>query len=557
MTAAPSLWRADGKPGRRLPALSLALDLRSGEVSTARLRLPAGEWLSVREWVRLAAPNGETGVYRVRRTETDYAAGIQTAELEHGLAVLEDTLLPDEDIPLDGSAEEVLSGLLARQDEALWALGTVELGERITLEAGGDSILDGITRALAEYPDTRLALDQDALPWRLSVVKLAEKPEAEGRLDRNLAGAKVSYDAARIRTRAVSGNLPGGGLTGEAAARWGVICGALSIPDDAEEGSALASARLYLENRSEPAVSVTLEAADLSRLTGEAQDSFRLGEIMRLALPEYGAVVTQQITGLCYEDAFGRPDRVRVTLANRPESLFLNLRRVEARLRRAEGRGRRTGRRSRRNTAKLAQQEGVLTDARLTIDKLNAQIALTASREEVTDIRERMSRAGITVDGAAAEVKLLAAKEETDRLSGRVDAAESRITVNADAIGTKVSRDGVISSINQTAESIRISASKINLDGYVTVSDLAATISDLGYVDISQAAITQLTVSEYLRYDGHNAKWKSKEVVTGASGSALSNVAIADADNNVVSRVKLSYVKPGNLQTDTIYYLGY
>ena len=173
MTAAPSLWRADGKPGRRLPALSLALDLRSGEVSTARLRLPAGEGLSVREWVRLAAPNGETGVYRVRRTETDYAAGIQTAELEHGLAVLGDTLLPDEDITLDGSAEEVLSGLLARQDEVLWALGTVELGERITLEAGGDSILDGITRALAEYPDTRLALDQDALPWRLSVVKLA------------------------------------------------------------------------------------------------------------------------------------------------------------------------------------------------------------------------------------------------------------------------------------------------------------------------------------------------------------------------------------------------
>ena len=108
MTAAPSLWRADGKPGRRLPALSLALDLRSGEVSTARLRLPAGAGLSVREWVRLAAPNGETGVYRVCRTETDYAAGIQTAELEHGLAVLEDTLLPDEDITLDGSAEEVL-----------------------------------------------------------------------------------------------------------------------------------------------------------------------------------------------------------------------------------------------------------------------------------------------------------------------------------------------------------------------------------------------------------------------------------------------------------------
>lgn len=36
----------------------------------------------------------------------------------------------------------------------------------------------------------------------------------------------------------------------------------------------------------------------------------------------------------------------------------------------------------------------------------------------------------------------------------------------------KVNKNGVISSINQTAETIKIQASKINLEGYVTVTDL-------------------------------------------------------------------------------------
>ena len=51
---------------------------------------------------------------------------------------------------------------------------------------------------------------------------------------------------------------------------------------------------------------------------------------------------------------------------------------------------------------------------------------------------------------------------------------QSSISQNATAITTKVSKDGVISSINQSSESVTISAGKINLSGYVTVSSLGA-----------------------------------------------------------------------------------
>lgn len=50
-------------------------------------------------------------------------------------------------------------------------------------------------------------------------------------------------------------------------------------------------------------------------------------------------------------------------------------------------------------------------------------------------------------------------------INNRLGTAESKITQTANEISTKVSKKGLISAINQSAESVRISASKINLDG--------------------------------------------------------------------------------------------
>lgn len=50
---------------------------------------------------------------------------------------------------------------------------------------------------------------------------------------------------------------------------------------------------------------------------------------------------------------------------------------------------------------------------------------------------------------------------------------QSQIDINAGNISLKVSKGSVISEINQTAEKVKISASKIDLTGYVTVSDLS------------------------------------------------------------------------------------
>lgn len=118
------------------------------------------------------------------------------------------------------------------------------------------------------------------------------------------------------------------------------------------------------------------------------------------------------------------------------------------------------------------------SQAEIAIDGLNASILLKADLTVVSALTDRVSSAEISINGAKAEIALKASQETVNKLTGRVSAAESTLTVQAGQISTKVSQDGVISAINQTAESVTIKASKINLSGYVTTSQLNSSISN-------------------------------------------------------------------------------
>lgn len=71
----------------------------------------------------------------------------------------------------------------------------------------------------------------------------------------------------------------------------------------------------------------------------------------------------------------------------------------------------------------------------------------------------------------------------------RLDAAEASIKVNADAIELKVSKNGIVSAINQTSESIKIQASKISLEGLTTINNLFKVNTD-GSIEATNATIS-------------------------------------------------------------------
>lgn len=120
--------------------------------------------------------------------------------------------------------------------------------------------------------------------------------------------------------------------------------------------------------------------------------------------------------------------------------------------------------------------------------ELNAEeILLRATKTEVVELEEEtavlLNEVYIDLDAAKAQIELKASQTAVDNLGNEVDNMQATLTIQAKQISSKVEKNGVISAINQTAEEVKIAAARINLEGYVTASELQAT----------EALITNLT----------------------------------------------------------------
>ena len=143
------------------------------------------------------------------------------------------------------------------------------------------------------------------------------------------------------------------------------------------------------------------------------------------------------------------------------------------------------------------------------------------------------------LQGKTAELKV-----ELDELSSTyTDTAQnlqSQITQNASEISTKVSKNGVISAINQSAEAISISASKVNLNGYVTVNGLKTA----GQTVINGANITTGTISaSRIRggtFDGDKMTIKNLNADSITAGTI-------DARNVTINGINASNITSGQL----------
>lgn len=258
------------------------------------------------------------------------------------------------------------------------------------------------------------------------------------------------------------------------------------------------------------------------------------------------------------EPDYDRPENTTFTFGVKPKTLTEAVIRNEKETNNLSGKGRGGG----GGGGKSVKEE--LSDiyrwATITAEKEKSLISLNAGLIDRT--QQYMSAAGIDINGELAQVKVLATKETTDALTGRVSRAESSIKVNSDNIELKVSKDGVISAINQTAERIVIQASKINLNGYVTASQLEAEIAKIKITDSSYITTAGLSTQSLganyvdtntLAVGGTQAKWKSADVVT--------SVSLSKSYQTVPGGNGVDYVVIGGVSiskdTETIYYLGH
>lgn len=142
--------------------------------------------------------------------------------------------------------------------------------------------------------------------------------------------------------------------------------------------------------------------------------------------------------------------------------------------------------------AKYKELDGKISDNAASISLLPDSITSTVKKSYIDALDKRMTTAETNISQASDSISASVKKNYIDPLSTRVTntesnissateritAAEASIKLNAETIESKVSKGSVISTINQSAEKITISADKIDFDGSVTFSNTAQNASD-------------------------------------------------------------------------------
>lgn len=601
----PRLLNSSMSAKDRLHPTKTSIKRNLYSLHTASITLPPGEpAVKERDWIALFDRYGSAGIFRVSRMRTAYGRQNELS-LKHGFCVLEDDTVKSTDCKGSGTAVEVMRHLFSCAGVVnapqYWTLGSFAQTPVIEYEYSNVKLSDAVWDVIRKVPGYAFTFDQSHFPWVLGLIRLSDADACEGRFGRNLDSCVVELDDSSICTRAYLDDRDGY-TEADTVSVWGVASHTLTVPEGAEQADIDAYVSAYLNEHKNPRITISLSAADMSDATGETLDRFQLGTVCRACLPEYKTTVRERIVSLASPDVYGEPDHVEIAMANRVETASDMLAKLN------------------KSTSALASASTVTNRRIGGVSKKveNTDIELIRTQETLIDTRYRMSKAGIVIDGDAQFVKQFAYQENVDLLAGtveensaqilvmadqilqtvtrsefdalgnrvttaesellvqaeqisakvsqyefdalgnRVTTAESELTVQAGMIESKVSKNGVISSINQTAEEIKIQASRINLSGYVTVSELDAAVADINIAFGNTIATDTLEANSaligYMTYQDEYCTWKSKTVQTSIPNFTKATVTLANG--NSISVVTGWADAPSSYRS-TMYYLSH
>ncbi len=345
----------------------------------------------------------------------------------------------------------------------------------------------------------------------------------------------------------------------EAVALYGKIWRTQTWGYEDDPAKLLEKAREYLKTGI-ALETITLKAIDMHFVDGNVQP-IRLGDRVRILSNPHGldkVMVCSQI-----EIDLVNPEQTLYTFGEKPRTLTENVVKAEEEVAVLTGGG--------GGGSRSVQKEigDIIRWAKISADEAMARIDLNTG--EINRVDGTVKQAYIEINGLKAEILLCAKKTTVEELTGRVSQAEASISVNAEKIALKVSKDGIISSINQTAESIRIQASKINLDGYVTASTFNAEIAAInnifsGYSQAENLHVNGSLTAQTAQFTNvtlinRKCSWKEATLYRGGSVGINSTTSLTVFDYNDNPIGKVSGIPSGFVFTPssngTINYLGY
>jgi hypothetical protein len=540
----PRLLNADGSERARLHPVKLSATINKTPLSVSNMVVLAGNDIFVRDFVEIYKKDKSLGIFRVSSVGRE-SKGTQNINLSHGIVTLEDSVTPAE-TTVQGTLSAVVATLLGYQKgTARWVVGSVPNEGAYKLEVDRTNLLQAFCDLCKQARDYVFRYDQTTTPWKINVYPVASENLSECRISRNASSPRMTIDESDLCTRVVAPQLDNGYMDADTVGTWGIVERDLGVADDSDAAEVKKYAAEVLEARKNPAISVEIDAFELSDRTGDPIDRFEIGYRCRVAMAGIGTSVLETIESLYYYDLLSQPDVVTITLANKPRDVSKSLASLANQTSGLTSTVTKQGSRIRSNSnaiddnkqfiirdreiidlhTKTIEEQGlVLKEAEIQLG--DAKITLEAHQQTLTEQGKRLSSAEIRLDGAEANILL------------------------------KVSKDEVISSINLSPEAITIQAAKINLEGYVTATQLSTEIAAIKNSFSDMVSTKVLYAQSTFQYQGWTVGLSENKFVTSVRFPTLSSQRISrliDDDAYVV----VGFAQNGSYSSDNYRYLSY
>lgn len=496
-------------------------------LSTATITLPKGERLPSRSYVELFTPYGSAGMYRVRQPRNSYGSETNTAELEHMVSVVGDWIVKEkieEMLPANTAMTRVFSHYKGQW----WKLGSVSaLGSgKVAVDCDHDRILDVMLSILEQKPDCMMSFNFSTTPWTINIVKKGTTVTGEGRLSRNVKTATVSYDDSELVTRVWYRTFTKKGndvqeqwnyKDASTLSSYGTVERTVStdVNMTAEEINNVVNT--YIEEHKEPRVNVSIQATELSRITGESMDKFTLGKRFRLAIPDYSFTLEDNITSITWNDPYNDPMDVTVTLGDDEDTVVTYLHNLDAKGSGGGGGG---------GGAKKEEEEK-WKEYFTTFERTDEYIRQTANHVDRNG--KILEQAGMKLNSQG---MIIYANDNKNNIG-------AKLTVLNDQINLRVRADGIINAINVSKEGVVIQGKRIDINGIVTKLDVnffKGRIAQIGAVTMNNVTVNG-GLTCFGRVTGNVLSGMSMEL----GGASFSNVLVsASVSGNTLTLTPLT-----------------
>ena len=489
----------------RFQAERIALQL-SERQSTATLTLSdSAPALNVGAWLKWESGPGAGIVWRVRSIDEQMDKRTRTVSLEHMIQSLRDRIMFGETTTKDisgndtATAKQAVNFILSKSGSD-WTLGGIDYNVSNPYSFNGDSRYDGLETISSTLEDCIWEYDFSTYPFKLYIRKMSSAIYSEMRSDRNIVTLKKTIDRSRMYTRIYpigKNNLHiDENYVQKNTATYGIVCKVETDQSISDKDQLKAWAERRLNRHCEPVVTVTISGMELAEATGEPLDSFRIGKMCRIPLPEFSTTITERVTKLSYSDILRDPMSVTITLANELTDVQTILREQAA----SGGRGARTG-------AKNAEEDHAwIMD---TTDHVAMVAEAVAGPEEGGKAFNWSRVSEIVVDGQG--------------IHQRVTKAEGEIIVAESAIEQTESSIGMVVKGSDSRQTVRY----LNRKSFPSKGDDKHI-----YLDVETGTYYEYKNGAYRSIKAPTNKIATAEIITAVN-----------ADGSTEARIKADHVK--------------